>query len=39
MKDINHLKLTLTTSEIIKISRGRLKDIQQSYYDYIRSTL
>lgn len=39
LKDINHLELTLTTSEIIKISRGKLKDIQQSYYDYIRSTL
>ena len=39
LKDINHLELTLTTSEVIKISRGKLKDIQQSYYDYIRSTL
>ena len=39
LKDVNHLELTLTTSEIIKISRGKLKDIQQSYYDYIRSTL
>lgn len=39
LKDINHLELTLTTSEIIKISRGKLKDIQQNYYDYIRSTL
>lgn len=38
LKNINHLEITLTNLEKIKISRGKLKDIQKKYCDYLRST-
>ena len=39
LKDINHLEITLNNLEVIKISRGKLKDIQKNYYDYLRSII
>lgn len=39
LKDINHLEITLNNLEVIKISRGKLKDIQRNYYNYLRSII